>query len=256
MLRRVGCRLTVVVMLLSPGALIPTAQAQRVSGQVYDSLATGGYLGHATLWIAGTGLQTSTDAAGHFQFDSVPPGSHQIALDHPVFDSLGLSPTTWWIEIPSAGRDDLLLAVPSAARTLGLHCETPPKVGAGFVFGWVTDPGTDRALAGVRVHACWSEVTVSTTAVQVWRYRRGTSDSAITSSATCRESRAASWYGPRWTPRPPDSSWSSSAQPGRPEGPCCFHPARTPGAGLKERYGTLTVLLLLARAFWCAGARG
>lgn len=178
MLRRVGSRLTAGVMLLSPGALIPTAQAQRVTGHVYDSLATGGYLGHATLWIAGTALQTSTDAAGRFQFDSVPPGSHQIALEHPVFDSLGLSPTTWRIEVPSAGRDDLLLAVPSAARALGQYCETPPTPGAGFVFGWVTDPGTDRPLAGVRVHAAWSEVAVSTTGVhQAWQYRRATSDS-------------------------------------------------------------------------------
>src|SRR6185369_12306248 len=61
-----------------------------VAGVVDDSLR-GGALRGATVALIGTSLRTTTDQDGFFRLDSIPPGEAQLAVLHPLLDTLFLA---------------------------------------------------------------------------------------------------------------------------------------------------------------------
>ncbi|HXI99080.1 MAG TPA: carboxypeptidase regulatory-like domain-containing protein, partial [Gemmatimonadaceae bacterium] len=61
-----------------------------ISGIVLDSL-NGRYLRGADVIIQGAKASLVTDSLGKFKIDSLPPGTYQIGVFHPMLDTLGIS---------------------------------------------------------------------------------------------------------------------------------------------------------------------
>ncbi len=148
-------------------ALVPallTAQNRSVSGAlgvVADSIH-GGALANATILVEGTRLSATSNAAGEFRFDSIPPGTRRFVLRHPVVDSIGLDIVSAPIEL-AAGRVALVaLAVPSSATLRRILCEPRDTLGGpAMIRGRVTDPDTDIAVTGAKVSFVYYVIRVS-----------------------------------------------------------------------------------------------
>ncbi len=114
---------------------------------------------------------TTTDAQGRFQFDSVAPGDYTFAIQHAVLDSLGLSGVSRRATIAS-DRDEIRLGVPSFATLWRVECAglRVPK-DSGFVFGTIRDAITMRPLARAHVELSWTELEAKDGRLfgRVWR---------------------------------------------------------------------------------------
>lgn len=156
------------------GAVSRTAQAQRVSGTVWDSLITGGPLVGAQVWIPGLGGDATTDKRGRFRFDSLPPGAYQLTFSHPLFDSVGVAPPVWTIDVGPQGLSGFTVNVPSITSAFPGSC--PPLASeAGALIGVVRDATSDSTVAGVSIQARWYVLGVASGQTLAWLPRTATS---------------------------------------------------------------------------------
>jgi Carboxypeptidase regulatory-like domain len=89
-------------------------QFASVVGVAVDSLR-GGPLRDATVVVSDAGgRQATTDAAGRFQIDSIPPGTHRVALFHPLLDALGFSVSSAPMPFTAGDTVRLAIATPTA----------------------------------------------------------------------------------------------------------------------------------------------
>ncbi|MBY0489908.1 MAG: carboxypeptidase regulatory-like domain-containing protein [Gemmatimonadaceae bacterium] len=138
-----------------------TARAQKpvtVTGVAYDSLR-GAPLANAFVILTERGKSTSSDDKGRFRFDSVPPGTYTFAMQHAVFDSLGLSGATTKATVTD-GKAPVVLAVPSFATLWRAACGTPAPTGrdTGFVYGTVRDAATRKSVPQAWVALSWTDL--------------------------------------------------------------------------------------------------
>ena len=122
---RVNPRITVTALLcLVAAPVVAHAQAQAhaqapsqstarvtVTGLAFDSLR-GVPLANAFVTVAERSRSTTSDAKGRFTFDTLPPGTYTFAMQHAVFDSLGLSGATTRAVVTD-GKALVTLALPS-----------------------------------------------------------------------------------------------------------------------------------------------
>lgn len=156
------------------GAVSRPAQAQRVSGTVWDSLITGGSLVGAQVWIPGLGGDATTDKRGRFRFDSLPPGAYQLTFSHPLFDSVGVAPPVWTIDVGPQGLSGFTVNVPSITSAFPGSC--PPLASeAGALIGVVRDATSDSTVAGVSIQARWYVLGVASGQTLAWLPRTATS---------------------------------------------------------------------------------
>ena len=136
-----------------------------VTGVAFDSLR-GAPLAGAFITLAGNGrpaASTTSDTAGRFHFDSVVPGTYTVAMQHAVFDSIGISGARARVAIASA-RDTLRLSTPSFARIWRAACgTTPPPADSALVFGTVRSASTRKPLANATVSVRWVDVVADKT---------------------------------------------------------------------------------------------
>lgn len=119
----------------------PTAE---VSGRV---LSRDGHvpLGNVFVYLSGTSHADTTDIDGAFRLGDVPPGTYDLAWDHPVLRPDGTAALTRIAVGP--GRDTTVaLHAPQPAAAL-LGCDEP----GGVVLGAVEEPSTGTPLNGVLV---------------------------------------------------------------------------------------------------------
>src|SRR6185503_13813949 len=138
------------------------AHVVSVHGIAFDSLR------HAPLreafvvmeGIAGIDRTTTADDHGRFTIDSVAPGAYTFVLQHPVFDSLGLSGITRKVTVAENG-DDVMLFVPSF-ETLwkGAACQGRAPSDSGLVHGVVRDAHTGEPVANATIDLSWIELIV------------------------------------------------------------------------------------------------
>src|ERR1700693_5517179 len=105
LMRLKAFRIVAVLALVAPGTLRaqqkkadpPVAAARigraQIVGMVIDSL-NGTYLSGAEVVIEGAKTTLFTDSLGRFRVDSLPPGTYQLGVFHPLLDTLGISLTT------------------------------------------------------------------------------------------------------------------------------------------------------------------
>jgi hypothetical protein len=132
-----------------------------ISGLVVDSL-NGRYLSGADVIIDGAKATLVTDSLGKFKIDSLPPGTYQVGVFHPLLDTLGISLATKPFHVGPDSATYIVLAVPSAGTIIRGSCPVRPRAkGTSAVIGHVNDPETLQPVAGAEVSIAWSELEAS-----------------------------------------------------------------------------------------------
>jgi hypothetical protein len=142
----------------------PTQKVGRaaISGVVLDSL-NGRYLSGAEVIIQGANVSRITDSLGKFRVDSLPPGTYQVGVFHPLLDTLGTSLATRPFYLGADSSSYVVLAIPSATTIIRRTCPPPgPRAqGTSAVIGHVTDPESLQPVAGADVSIAWLQLEVS-----------------------------------------------------------------------------------------------
>lgn len=97
-------------------------QLSSVAGVATDSLRGGPLAGATVIVSDGAGRQTITDSAGRFFIDSIPPGTHRIALFHPLLDALGFAVASPPLAFAANATVRLAIATPSPVVLLKGIC--------------------------------------------------------------------------------------------------------------------------------------
>lgn len=97
-------------------------QIASVAGVATDSLQGGPLAGATVIVSDGGGRQTTTDGAGRFFIDSIPPGTHRIALFHPLLDALGFTVASAPLAFTAGDTVHLAIATPSPIVLLKRIC--------------------------------------------------------------------------------------------------------------------------------------
>jgi hypothetical protein len=112
--------------------------------------------------IEGAKTTIVTDSLGKFRIDSLPPGTYQVGVFHPLLDTLGLTIATKPFHVGPDSATFIVLAVPSAATIIRRECPVRPRAqGTSAVIGQVHDPETLLPVAGAEVSIAWSQIEVS-----------------------------------------------------------------------------------------------
>ena len=143
-----------------PAATGHTGKAE-IAGVVVDSL-NGRYLTGADVMIEGVKTIIVTDSLGKFRIDSLPPGTYQVGIFHPLLDTLGFTLATRPFHVGADSSIFIVLAVPSAATIIRGACPVRPRAqGTSAVIGHVNDPETLQPVAGAEVSIAWSQIDAS-----------------------------------------------------------------------------------------------
>lgn len=141
----------------------PKTGMAEIVGAVLDSV-NGGALSDATVILQGAQRTIETDSTGRFKFDSVPPGTYQLGVFHPVLDALDISIATRPFHAAADSATVVILSVPSPATIVHGRCgNLASQAGSSAIFGHVSDPETLEPVVGAEVSIAWSEIEVSRT---------------------------------------------------------------------------------------------
>ena len=151
------------VLLTPRGAAAQAAGFSGVAGSVIDSIHGGIPLNGGVVKINGTSRQATTDANGHFEIDSIPPGEHSLSLVHPLLDTLGIGITTRAVPFQAGKSIAVELAIPSAETVLERSCAPAWRArGPSALVGKVLDADTDTPLVGAKVSLVWYQLSLTT----------------------------------------------------------------------------------------------
>lgn len=133
-----------------------------ISGVVLDSVNSR-YLSGAEVIIQGANVSRITDSLGKFKVDSLPPGTYQVGVFHPLLDTLGISLATQPFHLGPDSSSYIVLAVPSRTTIIRRACPVlgPRAQGTSAVIGHVTDPETLEPVAGADVSIAWMQIEIS-----------------------------------------------------------------------------------------------
>lgn len=150
--------LSAAILLGGWGSALHAQRPVTVQGVAFDSLR-GTPLANAFVILTERGKSTTSDERGRFRFDSVPPGTYTFAMQHAVFDSLGLSGATTKATV-SDGKAPVVLAVPSFGTLWRAACASAPPPGkdTGFVYGTVLDATSRKAVPQAWVALSWTDL--------------------------------------------------------------------------------------------------
>jgi hypothetical protein len=133
-----------------------------IAGVVVDSL-NGRYLSGADVIVEGAKATLVTDSLGKFRIDSLPPGTYQIGVFHPMLDTLGISLASQPFHVGADSVSVVLLAVPSARTIIRAACPSGgfrPQ-GTSAVIGHVTEPESLQPVPGAEVSIAWTQLEIS-----------------------------------------------------------------------------------------------
>src|ERR1700730_14988727 len=135
-----------------------------IAGVVVDSL-NGRYLSGADVIVQGAKASLVTDSLGKFRIDSLPPGTYQVGVFHPMLDTLGISLASAPFHVGPDSVSLVFLAVPSARTIIRSACPAGgfrPQ-GTSAVIGHVTEPETLQPVQGAEVSIAWTQLEISKT---------------------------------------------------------------------------------------------
>ena len=136
----------------------------RVHGTVFDSLDHTPLAGARITFIplASPGvipIATTTAANGGFEI-ALESGRWRAAIQHPRFDSLGVTLPEQQVDVPRAARFSLSFAAPSAREVTLLLCGPQKHVGDVALVGTVRAAATRLKLDSADVHVVWVNLTL------------------------------------------------------------------------------------------------
>lgn len=148
---------------------LSNAQAQgdahfaRIVGVVADSVS-GAPLQGADVQASGIATIVKTDSLGRFTIDSLAPGTYQVAVYHPLLESLDITLATQPFTVGRDSAGVVTLAVPSVPTLVRRYCaNTVSSQAPSAIAGRVLDPDTQQPVENARVSLAWDEVFVSKT---------------------------------------------------------------------------------------------
>lgn len=149
-----------------PAPTAPVAAAKvgtsAIVGVVLDSL-NGRYLSRADVIVEGAKRSLVTDSAGKFRLDSLPAGTYQVGVFHPLLDTLGISLATQPFHVGPDSVSYVVLSIPSATTIIRRACpvRAARPQGTSAVIGHVSDPESLQPVAGADVSIAWTELEIS-----------------------------------------------------------------------------------------------
>lgn len=149
--------------IVAPALHAQRTKLARIDGTVTDSVRAVALPGALVLLARRTAdtavsRSTTTDAAGQFAFENLPPGDYVVALETAFLDSLDIAPPVQSVSLAPDERQSVSLAVPSGTALRSLACPgviLPPNTGA--LRGRVGDAITGQPLHGALVAVGWME---------------------------------------------------------------------------------------------------
>jgi hypothetical protein len=123
-----------------------------------------------------TPVAASTDTAGRYHIDSLPPGRYAVGFESLFLDSLEVNVSPRWALVAAGQTATIDLALPSAATLRDAHCKgltLPPHTGV--LFGHVVDAQSEGPLRGIVVAMSWQELDVDRTTLRPVRQERSAS---------------------------------------------------------------------------------
>jgi hypothetical protein len=140
------------------GAAAQPGKVVTVAGLAFDSLRNRPLAG-AFVTIAEQSRSTTSDAKGKFVFEKLPPGTYTFAMQHAVFDSLGLSGASARATVTD-GKAVITLSVPSFATMWRALCGgiPVPTNDSGLVYGSVRDARKGLPMPEATVELSWLDL--------------------------------------------------------------------------------------------------
>jgi hypothetical protein len=138
-----------------------------IEGDITDSVRVGplaGALVSATRTIGAreSTFVATTDAKGHFRFDSLTVGEYALRFASPMLDSLQYGGPTTQVRVAPNGVARAALAVPSGTTIRAMACPGVDFVtGSGALLGLLTDAESGKPLEGASVAVAWSDLRVN-----------------------------------------------------------------------------------------------
>ncbi|HEY3287697.1 MAG TPA: carboxypeptidase regulatory-like domain-containing protein [Gemmatimonadaceae bacterium] len=147
--------LSVILLAVTCSASLLPAQGRtgRVRGVVVDSLL-GDVLPGAVVQLPKLGRGVTTDSAGRFVIDSVPPGEWAVIFSHPALDSVGVLGSTLTVRVFAGASAFVALGTPAFDPIRRRLCgETPDSLSPTVAFGNVR--AADGTRRRVNVSVSW-----------------------------------------------------------------------------------------------------
>lgn len=138
-------------------AQTPAGQSVAV-GTVFDSVRLRPLSG-ARIRLDSTTLFTVTDADGRFRLEGIPAGRHQLRVEHPLVDTLGIA-----LRSPMANFGDLEtkvieLATPSQESMVAVSCAPAFRSrGPAVLTGRIREADSGAPAVGAKVSLVWYEI--------------------------------------------------------------------------------------------------
>ncbi|HXD23915.1 MAG TPA: carboxypeptidase regulatory-like domain-containing protein [Gemmatimonadaceae bacterium] len=128
-------------------------------GAVDDSIR-GGRLKGAIVTVVGTERRGVTDANGIFQIDSIPPGTHELSVTHPLLDTLGVQIHSAPFTLVAGQRTEVTARSPTFEEIRAKSCPRGGLVaGPGILVGRVLKADTEDPAAGASVSLVYTDVS-------------------------------------------------------------------------------------------------
>jgi hypothetical protein len=134
------------------GPLLPVPRdMSSIIGVVDDSIRGGRLIG-AVVTVVGTERRGVSDLQGIFQIDSIPPGTHELVVTHPLLDTLGLEIHSAPFVLAAGQRQEVGARTPTFEEVRAKAC-TRGGVASGnaIIVGRVLQADTQEPAAGATV---------------------------------------------------------------------------------------------------------
>jgi hypothetical protein len=126
-------------------------------GTIIDSVK-GRPLSNARVFISGTSFATTTDSAGAYTLERLPPGIYLVSIMSPVIDSLLIDAPMRDISLNAGERKQVDFGVPSFRTLSNTLCGAPAPDSSSVIVGTVRRDDGAKAL-GSQVRVEWSDFT-------------------------------------------------------------------------------------------------
>ena len=132
-----------------------------VVGTVFDSIRVRPLAG-ARVRVDTSALFTTTDADGKFLLQGVPAGTHELRIEHPTLDTLGIDLRSARLEFAPGSTSLHEFGTPSPERVVEIVCPAAWRArGPAALVGRVREADTGNPAVGAKVSLVWYEVSVA-----------------------------------------------------------------------------------------------
>lgn len=125
-----------------------------LTGTVWDSTAAGPLTG-AEVFLRGTGYNTVTDSAGHFELTGLPRGRYGLDIRHPRLDTLNVVLEGGDVNLVPGGRTEMFMTIPSFETLAADVCREEEGPGDGTLVGEVRSAGNEDPIPAARIQITW-----------------------------------------------------------------------------------------------------